>query len=813
MQIYSFELILIAGIIASLFMVGACSSKTEWLILPGEVHRQDEAFRVCRADLQATGSTLEHGFELIEKRPESAANIIFVGDAARNLAVAELVQAPRFHPAALGSPEGYQIASGETENGRFVIVSGGSLSGDIYGLYRVLDRLKVCGEIPALNEVRTPSLQIRFTRIIVRTKEDICRALRYGLNHVYIETPLALTPWNAEPERSENEANRRAAHEIIQYAHQLRLKVLAFGTEFTYHPSILKEFDATLSPSDPSFWDALQAKYRRLLQALPELDGVATFTGPEQDFWGNYRTFDIMHDQTLCDWTLEKRYRTFIKKMHHVVVGEFDKIYHHHTWTTNCYEQQARPEVYQAIFTADVPVKNLFLFPSFTQNDRWWHQRYNPTFNLTPHQMLTVLEPMNYYEASKSNIFPTYPGPYYQAGLQMVLEDEKCNLRGASFDLYPAEDFRTAALTAYTAYRLGWNHLEDPRQIAEDFCAIHFGQAAARQMAEIYLLSPVAYKYGLFIEPVAYGHFNSLPHIRVGTFPAMGYSAIDGGREHIDFWRKIYLSCKPWIDETYDDLDHGLEVTECMLEQFKTAKPLIRDQTLAKDVEISLNVTRHLVRTNNLYVKSAFDYFAYLDAPSSATKKHLAARHAEFKAARDAFASAPGFGYHLFGVDQVLLNIEDALLDVEQARLRLRQAPTSQQIEQTIASQQTRYVQVLQEQRRHAVKFLHWEGLVDGRDLLEICGENVRIIHLRWDPPSVTACQFFKPLPKKAVTVIVDDIQSRPIHPFVLDQPSPENDFTAKVYLYDEPEGRDWIKFDLYYIEKSPAGLDLKRPW
>ena len=68
-------------------------------------------------------------------------------------------------------------------------------------------------------------------------------------------------------------------------------------------------------------------------------------------------------------------------------------------------------------------------------------------------------------------------------------------------------------------------------------------------------------------------------------------------------------------------------------------------------------------------------------------------------------------------------------------------------------------------------------------------------------------------LPDHAVTVIPKDIQSRPMHPFVLEQPTAKNNYTAKIYLYDVPGGRDWMNFDLYYIPKSPSELGLDIPW
>jgi len=62
--------------------------------------------------------------------------------------------------------------------------------------------------------------------------------------------------------------------------------------------------------------------------------------------------------------------------------------------------------------------------------------------------------------------------------------------------------------------------------------------------------------------------------------------------------------------------------------------------------------------------------------------------------------------------------------------------------------------------------------------------------------------------------VIPVDIQSRSFRPFVLEQPTKDNNYTAVIYLSDYPEhGYSWWKFDLYYIPKSPKELDLEIPW
>jgi hypothetical protein len=74
--------------------------------------------------------------------------------------------------------------------------------------------------------------------------------------------------------------------------------------------------------------------------------------------------------------------------------------------------------------------------------------------------------------------------------------------------------------------------------------------------------------------------------------------------------------------------------------------------------------------------------------------------------------------------------------------------------------------------------------------------------------------QFENPLPGKAVTVIPVDIQSRSYGPFVLEQPTEKNNFTATIYLSDFPEhGYSWWKLDLYYIPETPEKLGVAAPW
>ena len=54
---------------------------------------------------------------------------------------------------------------------------------------------------------------------------------------------------------------------------------------------------------------------------------------------------------------------------------------------------------------------------------------------------------------------------------------------------------------------------------------------------------------------------------------------------------------------------------------------------------------------------------------------------------RENFKNAPGFGYRLFGVNQLFKNTEQALTNLDEAEQRLEILPTRDELEQTIAEQ------------------------------------------------------------------------------------------------------------------------------
>jgi hypothetical protein len=796
-------------VVLSIFLFTFPVAAETWSIVVAPDWQKDEAIKVALGDLKDVGKEQNLTFNVVSDSRLPKENCIVLGNSQNNKQTTNL--ASQLNLKTELKADGYQIVSFTKKNKRVIVVSGADVMGDVYGLFWLCDRIRVFNTVPEINTIRESDSKVRLSPSWGRrgsggeTKELIRNALRGGINWVSGPPVLDLIPWKTEPERSNNEKNRQRAKELIKYAHSLHIKYYSFAAEATYHPAMIKEFGATLSPCDPSFWDALQAKYRRLFQALPELDGIEICNDDISGFWENYRAYDVLHDETNCDWTYEKKFNTFVKKVYNVVVNEFDKTYFHFTWSLVSNEQHHMPSVFKKIFSDDLPVKNLYLIPKITQSDRWWYQAYNTTFNVTPHNTLVGFETMNYYESSKANIFPTCAGAYYQAGLQLFFGKENSNVRGTAFGFGRLRSgYGTGAVYSYILGRLSWDHQEDIKTIVRDFCAIHFGLEAAEEMAEIYLMTENAYKYGLHIEPISHGQYNSFLHMRVGTFPAMGYPRLDGGTEHLEFLRSIYLRSKPWQVETIMLLDHGLSQAKEMRAKFENVQSKIKDPALVKELAHKLEMTERLINTNGCYAKNIFAYFAYSEKQSAENKNKLSAAYDELLAAKKAFMETPGYYYQLFGVNQILANSKALLQDYDLAKNNLKKQPKRADIEDAIRNQQSISKSLMKKYGDQAVKFFEFEGGVDGRDILHIKDDNFEIEHLRWDHPFITATNFFKKLPRQNVTVFAKDIESRPMHQFVLEQPCKENDYTAQIYLYDEEGGTGPNHFELYYIPLSP---------
>ena len=785
----------VTAVIAAVFgMAVACQparakDMQEWVVFTGTALGDDVAIEAAIEDLEEDGAPFGLSFRKSVEAPSSG-NVIVVGDAARNPAGEALLKQAGLDMTGVSDPQGYEIRTRPQQGGRLIAIAGGSILGDAYGLYWLWDRMRVYGEIPDLDVVRMPAVPVRLTE--ASAVEDVRNALRYGATWVSGGLLDNLMPWSSEPEATRNAETRAELAKLIDVAHAHHLKYLATGDEFSYHPSLLEEFNATLDPRDPNFWKALQAKYRRLFEVFPELDGVRIRTGEHTRITGSYRGLDVMHEPAECDWPLEKRYRVFVQKMHEVIVGEFDKIYFHRTWVTNTTEQHANPDVYRAIFTDEVPMKNLYLSPYLSAGDRWYYQPYNATFNVTPHHMAVLLSRLDYHAAGVFEIFPSFPGQYYQGGLDVIMASENSNVKGFHVNTSDPRRWDTQTLTTYMGFRLAWDPKLDLRTAAEDYAAIHLGREAAPEMADILLLSYVAYKDGIYIKPVAESlTWNTLPHLRCGVFEVRGYPFIDHGRAHIEWLEcSMYAPSKGRIDEALALLERGRDAAREMQRRYAPVAPKVADAALAKRVGSSLEVTRWLVETNYSYVETCYRYFQYRENPSSETKELLATALESLKKARATFAATPDFKFSMFGVDQLIASADEAVEDIDAAEARLAKALDTPSVLEAIQTQQQRNADTLEALSGEAAKFLHWRGKVDGKDILSVQGDTISVHHLQDDGMHSVQYEFLGRLPAREVTVLVKDIESAGrFTPSLWSSRWRDNDYTFRLFIADRSRG------------------------
>ena len=758
----------------------------------------DAGVRAAVEDLQQTGAQLGEVL-LSGPIPEDARQLILVGDAASNPAIAELAA----HGMAVippDDPQGFAIRTFHHEGKRRIVISGGSVLGDIYGLYWLWDRMRVHWKIPDINITRVPALKVR--HLGGRDSRELRQALRYTATWVSEYDANNLVPWGVEPEDTENAKNRAQLQPLLDEAHALHLKYLVYCDEFSYHPAWLAARGATLDPDDPKLWEALQAKYRALFAVLPGLDGVRIRTGEHTRVGGNLRPLDIMHDPANPDWPLDRRYRTFVQKLHEVVVGEYDKIYFHRTWVANALEQHSNPALYKAIFTDAVPTKNLWLSPYMSKADRWYYQPYNPTFNLTPHNMVVLLSTLDYHAAG-NEVFPSFPGQYHQGGMLQVLADPDSNLKGVHFGMPAREGWDTQSLTGYVAFRLAWEPWTDLNAVARDFASIHLGPETAPEMARALLLSHEAYKDGIYIKPVAEGITgNTLPHLRLTTFQLQGIPQVDHGRAHVEWLGDTMMApCRGREGETLAYLELGLAAARVIEEAAARNHDAMRSRAVADSVVRGAVQTRWLVEMNNAYVRLCFAYFDFRDARSPESRDALADTVAHLRDVRARFTALENFSYKLYGVDQLLANAEAMIEDPDAAEQALAEAPDIEGTYARIEAWQAGDREKLAAPDNGFVKALRWRGRVDGKDILHIQGSTVRIEHLAYDNIQSDTAEFFAPLPGKPVEVVVRDVESQEPHPFVLEQPGADNGYTASVYLYNKPPGYDWWEFELYFRE------------
>lgn len=636
---------------------------------------------------------------------------------------------------------------------------------------------------------------------LAATMEKFGRSLelarQHGYGYVLIPGLEDYVPTSQGPGQQRAERFRPYLEQAIRAAHARGLKLLLYGDEAIYRPEWLKQAGAKPSVKDERFWAMLADKYRRVLRAFPELDGVAARIGEVIPYRG-FEALDLLHSpEPEPDPRLEERVRRFVLTAHRVVAGEFGKLLLVRTWSTSDWEQHSVPTIYRAIFNRDVPVNNLLVSVKLTKQDAWYYgSAFNPTFGLTPHTTIAEAELYSQYHGFGTMV--DFPARWMAAALRHAW------LRGARGVM--ASEPRTGQLLAKGIFsvfsRLAAEPWADEEKLTHEWAAAEFGEAAAGVIARILLDSGEAVRDVFYLPAFPALGWNPLPHVRVNRIVARGDPMWDEGRGHDEFLRDIYLMSKPYLARTRESLARGHQRFAAMMADFAAVREQIssteRREQLQQLLEHSLAVAS-LLRD---YVNTALSYWEYRERRTPALHARLAADLAALKASAEHYRQHYRF-YDLAGVEVTVKLATRMLEDPERAEQTLRQAPTREQLAARFAAAREENLRLLAADPK-AEKIMRWQGTVDGRALLRIRDKQVEIQPLLGDDVIAGGAEFLQPVnARPGGRWLLRPIRGRGVV-YLLEQPSHCNQGTASIYLDDPEPGNAIYEFELYWSSHGP---------
>jgi hypothetical protein len=708
----------------------------------------------------------------------------------------------------------YEIRT-DTNSPRTTDIQANTPLGLAYALFDISDRVRIHQRIPDINTTVIPALPYRFLLIspipanslsgpdtsgvefdktLKRFERLTIEAVKYGYNFIVLSNAENFFPWVGSGYEQRSKRFGAFLKRFIEIAHRHHVGLLLIGDEFVYLPELLEQHKAKASVKDEHLWFALQTKYRDFLNAFPELDGVATRIGeiyPHYDF----KAFDLIHSQeSEPNPRIEERYRRFIQTIHKVVVQEYGKIYLHRTWVTNVHEQHSIAEIYRNTFTDDVPMENLLLAIKLTSGDQWYPcEPYNDTFGRTPHTTIAQGEIYSGYQGHGSLI--EYPARYFQAALQWAFERQTKGV----LNTYVHGGITHQAIL-HTFSRLAWNPNADVEKITSDWIAANFGKQAANEITDIFLMASIAVRDGLYLRQPGLHNWSPLRHVRVDTYVRKGNPIWDHGKEHERFLKDIYLECKPWLPQTIEELNHGVNMARQMLLIFEDCKHKITNPQKAAELENLLKHGCASLQLNRAYVIGFLRYFQYKEQPTEENKSALTKCLKNLNQSVEAYQRNFNY-YKLIGIKTFIDLAERALSDLDEAERILSEAPSPEDIQNMFAQARLASEKLLKA-HPDAIHIASWQGSIDGRDIVRLKSGQYTIEHLAADPIGNILFTWNNELPSdQECLVVVKPLEVRGTV-FIMDQPSVENEQTITLYLEDPANGSSVFKFEVYAIPR-----------
>ena len=119
----------------------SAQESNKWDIVVSKSLQQDKAIELAMDDLQTTGANFGMQLNVKSDSKRISSNTILVGSPKQNKQVASLAKKRTLKLLNIDDPQGYEIRTINVKNNQVLIVNGGSVLGETYGLYWIWDRL------------------------------------------------------------------------------------------------------------------------------------------------------------------------------------------------------------------------------------------------------------------------------------------------------------------------------------------------------------------------------------------------------------------------------------------------------------------------------------------------------------------------------------------------------------------------------------------------------------------------------------------------------------------------------------------------
>lgn len=698
--------------------------------------------------------------------------------------------------------EGVLINSKVVQGVKGIFMKASSPIGCARGLYWLTDRVLKVGTIPLFNGLIKPFFDIRSTYISMVGTDNVSLenalrrirlAARVGVNHILVSCTENFIEWGDSFDKYARKY-RDMLKILIKESHDLHMKVLTYGDEFIYRDEWIKRFCSSLRIGGKGLWNAIKEKYRSLLEDLPELDGVAVRTGEVIQHDG-FRSLDILHCCRDEPYSLVYRYRKILDTIYDVVVREYGKIYLHRTWATNDWEQHSVPEILQQILDG-FPKHNFILSIKLTEGDQWEFQPFNPTIGSVPHTTVVELETGRAHQWGGPVM--DFAAEYFQAGLQYALMKGVRGVTSSIPNWKPDPKHIGYDALPYVAWRLVFDPYEDLERILDEWAKQFFGEASSI-VAKIMLKLDDAVRYSYYVPFYSYRIWEPHSNIYGNMFICKGNPFFDNGRGHDEYLKEIYLNCRPYLRDVWDIMERGVSICDEIIEMYKNVMNLIREEKYRSGFYELLQHMRDVLLLNTLYVKAYMSYFMYRDKRSSYWRSIFSKNLSLLKQLSLRYKDKWNF-YKLYGIDEFIMLADTALKDIDYLEYILGNSLDSEGVKRVIRERMR--LESEEENKMNKTRVLRWEGVVDGRDLLLIRDSEIRIEHLLAEPITSIKYKFFQPVERRKAHYIVKRIRCRG-YAFVLEDPSPRNDYTLKVYIEDTRPSSDKYVLEIYRVDEK----------